>query len=78
VTTLPPRWTTSSYGETTETTPMELADLGEHKAQCSAAHARLVAMQCSALRLHGVVTGRLVTTLAVVAALIAALLYLAL
>lgn len=64
-----PLWSTASFGETTDTTPMDLAALGEHLAQCSARSGRLVAMQCGAQRLRGFVTGRLVTTLALLAAL---------
>jgi hypothetical protein len=71
----PPDWATSSVGETTETTPMELAALSQHVAQCSAASARMVALQCGVQRLQGFVTARLVTTLAVVAALLGALLF---
>jgi hypothetical protein len=65
-----PLWATSCYGESTETTPMELAALGQHLAQCSATSARMGAVQCGALRLHGFITSRLVTTLAAGAALI--------
>jgi hypothetical protein len=65
-----PLWATSCDGESTETTPMELAALGEHLNQCSGTSARMVAVQYVALRLHGFVTARLVTTLAAGAALI--------
>lgn len=71
-----PLWTTSSYGEAADTTPMELAALREHMAQCSGASGRLVAMHCGALRLQGFVLTRLVTTLALLASLVAALLLL--
>ncbi|CAD5365913.1 hypothetical protein RA210_U10061 [Rubrivivax sp. A210] len=64
-----PLWTTSSYGKTAETTPMELDELSRHQRQCTAASARLVAVQCGALRLHGLVSGRLVTTGVLLAAL---------
>jgi hypothetical protein len=53
---------------------MELAALGEHLTQCSAASGRMVAMQCGAQKLRGFMTARLMTTLAVVAALIGAVL----
>jgi hypothetical protein len=65
-----PRWSTASFGETTDTTPLELAALGEHLTQCSGASGHLVAMQCGAQRLGGFVTARLVTTLMVLAAII--------
>lgn len=65
-----PVWVTSSYGDPTDTMPMELAALGAHVAQCTASSGRLVAVHCGALRLRGLVTARLVTTLAVLAAVI--------
>jgi len=67
-----PRWSTASFGDTTDTTPLELAALGEHLTQCSAASGRLVAMQCGAQRLRGFVTARLVTTVMLLAAIIGA------
>jgi hypothetical protein len=73
-----PVWATSSYGETTDTTPMELAALSAHMVQCTAKRGRLVAVQCGVLRLHGFVSARLVTTLAFVAALTGACLVLVL
>ena len=71
-------WDTSSYGETTDTTPMELAALSAHMAQCTARRRRLVALQCGVLRLHDFVCAHLVTTLALVAALTGACLLLVL
>jgi len=68
----PPRWSTASFGEAADTTPMELAALGEHLAQCSARNGRLATLQCWAERLREFVSGRLITTLALLAALIAA------
>ena len=70
----PPVWATASFGEAPDTLPMELAALGEHKAQCTADDGRLVALRCGASRLLGFVTARLVTTGAVLVALGAALL----
>lgn len=72
----PSLWTTSSYGEAADTTPGELAALREHMSQCTVRSGRLVAMQCGALKLQGFVLTRLVTTLAVLAGLAAALLLL--
>jgi hypothetical protein len=46
---------------------MELADLRQHMTQCTDKRGHLVAMQCTALRLRGLVLTRLVTTLAVLA-----------
>ncbi len=67
-------WATSSYSGAAETSPMDLAALGEHTAQCSATHGRLVAMRCGAGRVLGFVTARLVSTVAVLAAVVGALL----
>jgi hypothetical protein len=65
-----PLWTTSSYGRTTDTTPMELEALGEHFAQCNGEGARRVAMHCGAQSMRGFVLARLFSVTAVVAALI--------
>jgi len=53
---------------------MDLAALGEHTAQCSAQGGRMVAMRCGAGRLLGFVTARLVSTVAVLAAVVGGLL----
>ena len=52
---------------------MDLATLGEHTAQCSAASGRLVAVRCGAGRLMGFVTARLVSTVAALALLVGTL-----
>ena len=67
-------WATSADGEDAQTTPNDLAALGEHMAQCTAPSARLVALHCRAGRLLGMITARLVTTMAALAALSSALL----
>lgn len=58
-------WATAAYGAPADTTPMELAHLHQHLAQCTDARGRLVALRCSALHLRGFVLSRRVTTLAV-------------
>lgn len=70
----PSPWSTASDGEAAHTTPMDLATLGEHKAQCSDASGRLVALRCAAVQLLGLASSRLVTTVALAAALIGAVL----
>ena len=65
-----PSWETSCYGEGPETTPMQLSALGEHMAHCSRQHRRMAALQCGAESLHAFVLGRLVTTAAVVLAVL--------
>lgn len=67
-----PRWSTTSYGDSTDTGPAELTALGEHVSQCRAASSRFSGLQCGMQAVHGLVASRFVTTLAVLAALIAA------
>jgi hypothetical protein len=67
-------WDTSSDGDEAHTTPMDLAMLGAHQAQCSATSRRWVALRCGAGRLFGFVSTRLVTTVAVLGSVAAALL----
>lgn len=69
-----PRWSTTSYGEATDTGPQALTALGEHVSLCRADSSRFSRLQCGALAVHGLVAARFVTTLAVVAALIGAVL----
>lgn len=63
---VPPRWSTSSLGDSAETSPIELALLGSHLTGCKNLHGRLFAMQCVAQTLHGFVAPRFVTTLVVI------------
>lgn len=65
-----PRWSTASFGDAADTSPMELSALGEHLDLCKAKHGRLLALHCVAQRLHGFVAARFVTTLVVVVALL--------
>ena len=66
-----PRWSTTCYGHSTDTTPMDLNALGDHVSRCRAASSRFGGLQCAAQAVHGMVASRFVTTLAVTAALIA-------
>lgn len=56
-------WTTSSFGAAADTSPMELAALGEHLDHCRGATGRLGTARYIAERLHGFVAARFVTTL---------------
>ena len=67
-----PSWTTSSYGGTADTSPMELSALGEHLDHCKGLQGKLFALQCFAERMNGFMSARFVTTLVVVALLIGA------
>ena len=69
-------WATSSHGDTADTQPLDLDALRAHKAQCTTASGHWVALQCGARHLQGLVLGRLVTSMAIVACLGAALLLL--
>jgi len=62
----PSGWATSSYGQGTDTTPMQLSTLGEHLAHCSQPGGRLGALRTGCQALHGFLLGHLVTTATVV------------
>lgn len=66
-----PYWSTTSYGHSADTTPMDLSALGDHVSRCRADSSRFSSLQCAAQALHGMVASRFVTTLALTAALIA-------
>ena len=66
----PTCWSTASFGEPADTSPMELAALGEHLDRCRGSNGRLFALQCVAETMNGFVTARFVTTLVVIALLI--------
>lgn len=66
----PPCWSTASFGDAADTSPMELSALGEHLDLCRGARGRLFALHCVAQTMHGFVAARFVTTLVVVALLI--------
>ncbi len=68
---LHPRWSTASFGDDAQTSPMELSALGSHLHTCRSATGRLFAARCVADTLHGFVASRMVTTVAVVGVLAA-------
>ena len=70
-------WATASFGDAAETSPQELAALGEHLNGCKAVNSRLFALRCAAEDTNGFVSARFVTTL-VAAALLVGLVSLAL
>lgn len=67
------RWSTASFGDTADTSPMELSALGAHLELCQKSHGRLFLLQCAAQTMHGFVVGRFVTTVVAVALLIGVL-----
>ena len=66
----PPAWDTSSEGAAAHTKPLDLETLGRHTSQCSVGSGRWAALRCGAQVLLGFVSARLVTSLAVLAALV--------
>ena len=67
---IPPRWTTASIADATDTAPMELRDLGAHVSRCNGCRGRWFALQCAADTVHGFVAPRFVTTLFIAATMI--------
>lgn len=67
-----PTWTTAATGEHADTSPLELSALGDHFGRCQTQRGPLFALRCAADATHGLVAPRFVTTLVVVAALLAA------
>jgi len=65
-----PRWSTASFGDNADTTPVELAALGEHLHHCQGSRGNLFTLRCLAESANGFVAPRLFTTLAVAAVLI--------
>ncbi len=65
-----PQWSTASFGDTADTSPMELSALGDNMDTCKPLKGRLFVARCAAEAMHGFVASRLVTTLVVAALLI--------
>lgn len=67
------RWSTASFGDTADTSPMELSALGAHLGRCQKSRGRWFTLQRLAEATHGALSARLITTLvAVVAVMVAA------
>jgi len=56
-------WSTSSFGDSADTSPGELQAMGEHLGLCRISHGRIFRLRCAAERLHGFVAPRFVTSL---------------
>ena len=67
-----PSWSTSSFGDATATSPVELANLSDHLSLCQGTHGRLSHLQYAGEILHRFVAGRFVTTLALATLVIGA------
>ena len=66
-----PRWSTASFGDAADTSPMELSVLGDHMAKCSHTPGRLFSWQCTAEAVHRAVASRFVTTLTLATVVVA-------
>jgi hypothetical protein len=66
-------WSTSSFGVVAETSPVELSELSEHLDRCRRSSGRFFSALCLSDRLQSFLAPRVVTTLIVIALLIAAL-----
>jgi hypothetical protein len=64
-----PLWSTASFGQTAETSPMELSALGDHLDLCQGSRGRLFALSCIAETLDSFLAARFVTTVVMVALL---------
>jgi hypothetical protein len=71
-----PQWRTSSFGHSSDTTPLELSELGEHLQQCQGGNRHLRTLHNSVQTLHGFVAPRFVSTLAALLLVLGALLVL--
>lgn len=69
-TAIPPRWSTASIADATDTAPMELRELGAHVTRCNGCRGRWFALQCAADAVHDFVAPRFVTTLLIATAVI--------
>ena len=69
-----PRWTTTCFGHSTDTTPLDLTALGDHVSRCRTAGSHFGGLHCLVQALHGMAASRFVTTLTLMAALIGAVL----
>jgi hypothetical protein len=60
-----PNWSTASFGDTVDTSPMELSALGEHLHLCRSLSGRLFVLRCGAEAVQSFVAARFVTTVVV-------------
>lgn len=59
----PVLWSTASFGDSVDTSPMELEQLGAHLDRCHDSRGRWFTLRCVAESMNGVVAPRFVTTL---------------
>lgn len=66
-----PSWSTSSFGDAADTSPMELSALGEHMDLCNGLRGRLFKLRCAADALQRAMAARFVTSFVLLALLVA-------
>lgn len=65
-----PRWTTASFADSTDTSPMELSALGAHIERCDGCRGRWFTLRCAVDAVHDFVAPRFMTTLVIAAAVV--------
>ena len=65
-----PFWTTASFGDNVDTSPMELSALGDHLGRCHDSRGRWFVLRIAADTLDRFMAARFVTTMVLVALLI--------
>ncbi len=64
-------WSTATFGDSADTSPLELESLGEHLSVCRSGHGQLMALHCAAESMGGFIVSRMVTSVVVVGLLVA-------
>jgi len=64
-------WSTAAFGDSADTSPLELSSLKDHLCVCRGTHRRLLALNCAAESMRGFVVSRLITSILLVVLLIA-------
>lgn len=68
-----PRWSTSSFGSPADTSPGELAALGEHLDRCNGQRGALYSLRRAGEAVNAFAAPRMMTTLALLALLLVAI-----
>jgi predicted NAD-dependent protein-ADP-ribosyltransferase YbiA (DUF1768 family) len=69
---MPPRtfWSTASFGDAADTSPMEMTELGQHMQQCSQPRSHWLLLRSGVDSVHQGLVARFVTSLALMVALV--------
>ncbi|XVJ70816.1 MAG: hypothetical protein HEQ39_15255 [Rhizobacter sp.] len=68
-------WSTASFGEAPDSSPMELSSLQDHVHVCHGLRGPWFSARCRLEAFHGFVVGRLVTTVVVASVLVGAVVW---